>query len=190
MNATRQAMWMFLALISLASSAWYFASPTPIIRLDDQSLSMTTDTIIHHLTVQQFDTDGRRIHYLQTPLMRHIPSNNTHQLKTPHIIVIQQNQPAWDIQAKNATALYGGKQITFNDNVVVYQKKEGDNQETTLKTEEITYFPNDKLATTHKDITFIQAGNLVQSTGMTAYLAENRVKLLNNARGTYESNHG
>mgnify|MGYP000072350244 CR=1 FL=1 len=190
MNAVKQAAWLFLALISLAFSGWYYASSKPVKKLDDHTLSTTEDMIITHLTVHQFDTDGRLVNYLKTPLLQHIPLNNTHLLKTPHVVISQQDQPAWEIRAQQATALYGGQQITFNKNVVIHQEKDKHTQESTLKTEEMTYFPKDKLATTLLAVTYERPGNIVQSKGMKAYLAEKRVLLLGQARSTYAPNRG
>ena len=190
MNAAKQAAWLFITLLALAVSGWYFASSSIVIKLDDQTLSNTPDTLISHLTVQQFDANGQLSHYLQTPLLRHIPLNNTHQLTTPHIIIAQPNQPAWEIHAQNAIALHGGEQITFNHDVIIHQKQDVHRQESTFTTEELIYFPKDKLATSTKDITFVQAQNVVKSTGMKAWLAENRIQLLSNARGTYVPTHG
>lgn len=190
MNAAKQAAWLFIALLMLAISGWYFASSSTVFKLDNQTLSTSPDTIIKHLTVQQFDANGQLSHYLKTPLLRHIPLENTHQLKTPHILIAQPNQPAWEIHAKSATAIHGGEQITFNNNVIVHQKQDKNRETSTFKTELLTYFPKKQLATTPKEMTFEQAGNVVHSTGMNAYLAQNRIQLLNNARGTYAPNHG
>ncbi len=190
MNAAKQAAWLFVALICLACSGWYFASAKHINKLDEHTLSTTADMIINELTVQQFDTNGRLANYLKTPLMRHVSFNNTNLLKTPHIVIAQDNQPAWEIHAEQATSLLGGQQITFNKNVVVHQEKDEHTQESTLKTEAITYYPKDKLASTLLDVTFEQPGNIVHSKGMNAYLAEKHVELLSEARGTYEPSRG
>jgi len=190
MNAAKQATWLFITILALAGSGWYFASSTPVIKLDDQTLSTTPDTIIRELTVQQFDAKGQLSHYLQTPLMHHVPMDDTHQLDTPHIIIAQPNQPSWEINAREAIALKGGHHITFKKNVTIHQKKDEHREETTLTTEELTYFPKTQLAITEKNITMMQAKNTVRSTGMKAWLADNRVQLLSNARGTYAPNHG
>jgi len=190
MIAAKQAAWLLLALISLGFSSWYFASAQLINKLDARTLSTTADMYINNLTVHQFDTDGQLVNYLQTPLMRHTPLNNTHWLKTPHIIIAQDNQPAWEIHSEQATTLNGGEQITFNKNVVIHQKKDEHTEESTLKTESVTYFTKDKLATTELDVTYKRPGTIVQSVGMKAYLAEKRVLLLSQARGTYEPNRG
>lgn len=191
MNTTKQAAWLFIALLSMAFSTWYFASSNPkVAKLDTNSLSTTSDAVVHQLSLVQYGENGQLSHSLKTPLLRHIPLNNTHWLKTPHIIVVQDNQAAWDIHAAEATALYGGQQITFKKNVIIHQDKTAHSQESTLKTEEITYFPKEKKATTLANVTFEQPGSRVQSTGMTAYLAEKRVRLLSQARGTYAPGPG
>ncbi len=190
MNAAKQAGWLFLTILALAGSGWYFASSSPLLKLDNDTLSTTPDTIISELMIQQFNDKGEISHYLHTPVLYHIPLHNTHKLKTPHIIVTQLNHPSWEINAEHATAIGGGQEITFQSNVIIHQNKDEHREETTLKTEELTYFPKSQLATTPKDIQITQAKNIVKSTGMNAYLSENRVQLLSNARGTYAPNAG
>jgi lipopolysaccharide export system protein LptC len=190
LNAAKQAAWLFVALISLACSGWYYASSAPVRHLDDQTLSKTADMVINNLKVQQFDANGRLVNYLQTPLMHHVPLNNTHWLKNPHVIIAQSDQPTWEIQSQQATSLNGGESITFNKQVVIHQQKDEHTQESTLKTEAMTYFPKDKLAITTLDVTYEQPGTIVQSTGMKAYLAEKRVLLMGQTRSTYAPNRG
>lgn len=187
MNALKQTTWLFVALLLMICMGWYMATSSPKlhVKLDAQALSMTTDAVITQLYVHQFNADGHLLHYLHTPHMEHIPFNNTHTLQTPHIVVIKDNQAPWTIHAQLATALKGGEQIILNKNVVIHQDKDKTVAATTLTTEEITYFPKTKIAKTDKEITLVQAENRVDSSGMNAYLAENRVELLHNARGTY-----
>ena len=190
MNAGKQAGWLFVVLISLACMGWYFASSTPVVKLDDQTLATTTDTVITNLSVHQYDVDGKLINFLQTPLISHVPLNNTHWLKEPHIIVNQKDAPAWDIRSHEATSVQGFGQITFSNDVVIQQKNDDQTVGSTIKTEEITYFPKDKLATTEAEVTYEQPGNIVHSKGMKAYLAEKRVQLLSSARGSYVPKQG
>lgn len=190
MNATKSATLLLIVVLGLAGSGWYFASPKPVFRLDANTLSASTDTIVRNLKVRQFGTDGHLINLLHTPLMHHIPLNNTHKLQSPHIVIKEPNQAPVEIHANEAVALYGGQQITFNQEVVIHQKKADNTVESTLRTESMTYFPKTKFATTDKEATFERPGSVISSTGMNAYLAEKRVTLLNNARGTYEPGKG
>jgi lipopolysaccharide export system protein LptC len=190
LNPVKQTTWLLAAILSLSFSGWYFSGTTKKPRLDEKTLSTTADMIIYNLTVQQFDAGGQLINALETPLMHHIPSKNTHWLKNPHVSITQQNEPAWEIQAQQATAIYGGQQITFNKQVVIHQAKNESTQESTLKTESLTYFPKKKFATTSLAVIYERPGSIVQSTGMKVYLAEKRVVLLSQARGTYVPTEG
>ncbi|WP_019217308.1 LPS export ABC transporter periplasmic protein LptC [Legionella tunisiensis] len=189
MNAAKQAAWLFCVLIALACSGWYFASSTPVAKLDDKALSNAADTIITNLTVRRFDETGKLVNYLKTPELQHIPSHNTHLLQSPYIVITQTNQAPWEIKSERAKAIHGGQQITFIHNVIIHQNKSTHNQESTMKTEELTYFPKNKLATTEKAVRFEQPGSIVLAKGMKAYLADKRVQLLSKARATYEPKH-
>lgn len=186
MNGAKQAIWLFLTLVMLAFSSWYFANLHPITRLDSEALSSTVDTTISQLTVRQFNEDGLLINMLTSPLMEHIPKEDIHLFKTPHITINQKDQPSWEIQSIKAKSFDGGQRITFMKHVVVHQNPGDKSQESTLKTEEVTYYPNEKRATTDLFVTFEQPGNIIESTGMNAYLDEKRVELLHSARGSYD----
>jgi len=190
MNSTKQALWLACIVIVLACSGWYFSNGQSIGTLDKATLSTTVDAEVTQVSVKQFNTEGRLVNHLVSPLMRHIPKNDTHLFTDPLIIVAQNNQPAWTIQAQKAKATQGGKRIDFRNQVVIHQKGDAKTQESTLKTEQVTYFPQEKKATTEALITFEQPSNFIQSTGMQAFLDEKRIVLLHGAKGRYDNSSG
>ncbi|KTD66182.1 LPS export ABC transporter periplasmic protein LptC [Legionella spiritensis] len=190
MNAAKQAVWLFFTLIALACSGYYFASSSPVEKLDDKTLSQTADTIITHLNVRQFDEQGKLINYLKTPELQHVPENDTHLLQSPEIVIAQPDQPDWEIRSRRAKAVHGGKEITFINDVTVHQQSGEKTQESTLRTNELTYYPQQKLATSALTVTYERPGSIIYSDGMKAWLADKHVKLLSRARATYEPNHG
>lgn len=185
MNTVKHALWLLFALMALTYSSWYFNNSSKLPLLDDETLSSTVDTTIAHLTVRQFNEQGALVNLLTTPSLKHIPKQNIHLLDTPYIIVKQVNEPAWEIRSKKATSYEGGQRIIFQNKVIVHQSPSDKTQESTLKTEEVTYFPQEKKAVTDQFVTFEQSGNFVESVGMNAYLDEKRVELLHSARGSY-----
>lgn len=185
MNIFKQTIGLLFSLLLLLCSGWYYSHMKPMVRLDDDTLSTTIDTTISQLTVKQFNETGELINLLTTPLMEHVPKDNIHLLQTPHIVIKQDNQPAWEISSRTAKSFDGGERVTFISKVIVHQKAEHSNQDSTLKTEEVTYYPKEKRATTDLFVTFEQPGNIVESTGMNAYLDEKRVELLHGAKGRY-----
>ncbi|MBI2785924.1 MAG: LPS export ABC transporter periplasmic protein LptC [Legionella longbeachae] len=190
MNATKQFMWFFLAFIILTCTGWYYSHSTSMVRLSHETLANAIDTTISHVTVRQFNQDGELVNFLTTPLMQHLQKDDIYLFQKPNIKVHQDKQPPWNISSKTAKSFEGGKRITFIGNVKVHQEKGKNTQESILKTEEITYFPKEKKASSHLLVTYEQPGNIIQSTGMNAYLDEKRVELLHQARGSYVPANG
>jgi lipopolysaccharide export system protein LptC len=190
MNAAKQITWLFFILITLACSGWYYSHSNLITRLDSETLANSVETTVSHLKVRQFDAQGTLVNLLTTPVMQHVQNGDVYLFQRPHILVSQEEQPPWDIRSNNAKSFEGGKRITFSGNVIVQQKQGNKTQQSTLKTEEVTYFPKEKKASTDLLVTYEQPGNIIQSKGMNAYLDEKRVELLHQARGSYVPENG
>ncbi|MFA5960408.1 MAG: LPS export ABC transporter periplasmic protein LptC [Tatlockia sp.] len=189
MNASRQAAWSFCALLALACSGFYFASTGTVARQDLKTLSQTADFHITNLTLKQFDASGKMGHFLQSPLVWHLPESDTHFFKTPRLSLTESNQSTWHIRAKLAAAKQKGQEITFTHQVVIHQNKNDGSKGSTLQTEELTYLPKERLAKSDAAIRFEQPGSVVHSQGMKAYLNEKRIQLLNKTRATFEPKH-
>lgn len=182
------AAWLFSVLIAFAYSGWYFSGSAPVAKLDEKSLSQEADTIITQLNLRRFDKNGQLVESLTTPEMQHFPNNNTHLLQSPFITIAQENQAAWEIRAQQARSIQGGETITFSHEVSVHQNQSEHNQESTLRTEELIYFPKNKRAISHKAVRFEQPGSIVYANGLDAYLASKQVKLID-ARAHYDPKH-
>jgi len=185
MNAAKQVTWLFFTLIILACSGWYYSQSSSAMHWDRDALANSVESTVYQLKVRQFNAEGTLANLLTTPVMQHVQNGDVYMLQSPHILVSQEEQPPWDIHSKNAKSFEGGKRITFTGNVVVHQKQGDKTQESTLKTEEVTYFPKEKKASSDLLVTYEQPGNIIQSKGMNAYLDEKRVELLHQARGSY-----
>lgn len=190
MNIAKQIIWFFFTLFILAYSGWYFVNFETAVKLDNETLSSTIDTTVTQLTVRQFNSEGVLTNLLTTPMMQHIPKGDIHFFQSPHVVIVQEDEPSWDISAETAKSFAGGTKIVFKRKVVVHQNLGEKSEQSTLKTEEVTYFPKEKRATTNLFVTYQQPGNYVESTGMNAYLDEKRVELLHQARGSYAPDNG
>ncbi len=190
MNSIKAISQLILALCCIFFAGWYYAQREDLVTLDKEELASTVDTTVTELTLKQYNKDGILTNQLLSPLMEHIPKGNVHWFHQPHIVIVQDNDPAWDIRSLKAKSMDGGKSIVFIKQVVVHQNPGEKTPESTLKTEEITYYPEEKKATTQMFVTFEQPGNIIQSTGMNAYLDEKRVELLHKAKGIYDPANG
>lgn len=190
MNGAKQATWLFLTLILLATSGWYFAKSPEEVLLDNQILIKTPDMYVADLTVKQFDEQGKLAHQIKTPGLFHIPQDDRYQIRTPDVFVFHQHNDIWHIQSQKASLIQGGETITFDDNVVISQMTAlSQAAVSVMKTESLTYLPKTKKALTSRFVSFEQAGTQIESEGMEAWLAEKKVHLLHKARGHYVPNY-
>jgi lipopolysaccharide export system protein LptC len=186
MNAAGQALKLSCTLIALVCFCWYFVSAnSPMIQFNEKANSQEANAIITNLTVSRFDETGNLVNYLQTPQMHYIPQEKTYFLKNPQIIVKQLEQPIWKISAEQAKAIDKGEKIIFIHQVVIYQAKGNNSQESTMKTEKLFYYPKKKFAMTNLSVFFEQPGIKIRSQGMKAYLADKHVQL-SNTKAIYE----
>lgn len=186
MNPIKSTIYLLITGVALSIFGWYYSNQHTTSLLDHHSLSSTVDTTITSLIVKQFNKEGLLANVMTTPLLEHLPQKKVHLIKSPYILINQKDQPAWEISSQRAKSFKGGQKIVFIRHVVVHQKTGYNTPESTLKTEEITYFPKEKKAVTDLFVTFEQPGNTMQSTGMNAYLDTKRVELLHGARGRYD----
>lgn len=188
--SAKNAGWLFLILVTLAFSGWYFASSKAHYKLDDKTLNLTADNRITNLTLVQYDKSGHKVHQLKTPQMIHIPNENTNYFTEPRIIIIQDKQQPWEIQAKEGTSVKGGEKITLRSNVIIEQYLSSQGEKNHFETEMLDYYPQKKMAETDQSIHYEQPGAVVESLGMRAWLEDKRIQLLSRARGHYEPSHG
>ncbi|MDX2346389.1 MAG: LPS export ABC transporter periplasmic protein LptC [Legionella sp.] len=184
MNSTRAITTLFSILLLLAGAAWFFLTNTPQIKL------ITPEHIREHrftaLEVQQFDKTGVIAYHLTSPNTYHMPSEDTHHLNTPHILVTKTNQPAWTIQSEEALVTPKAHEIKLLKHVRAHHSAYQKQAAGVFKTDAISYFPKKKWLETPHDITWDQADNHLEATGMQANLITQHVELLKNIKGTYK----
>lgn len=164
---------------------WPIKRDRPALQIHHSQLEFLPDQKITGLQVSFYNEQGQLTHQLQTPAMTHIPHEDTHRFKHPHIIISEPNQPVWEIHARQATALHQ-QQIIFKQNVRIQHHAFNQHPAGIIKTNSLSYFPRIKKAMTEEEITWIQAGNTIQSQGMTAYLDRQQIDL-NQAKAIYAS---
>jgi lipopolysaccharide export system protein LptC len=147
--------------------------------------SKAADAFMEDVVAIIFNKAGLPSFKLVSPKMVHYPENNTTHVTTPHITLFRNSSKPWFIDSKRAKATHGTNEILFSEQVNIYHSADEANPTTTLKTESLTIFPNEDIATTHEPVTFIQPDTTVHAVGMLANLSAGTVKLLSQAQGEY-----
>lgn len=187
MNTTRSIHLVFAALFMLATAAWFFLTDPPKLTLNKNK--EIPDHRFQTLHVQQFDQEGHIMYNLKAPSGYHLPGSDTFYITTPHVIVTKPKQPTWTIDAEKAVVTAKGQEIRLEKNVTVQHDAYKDQAAGLFKTEAITYFPKQKVASTPLKILWEQGENHMEAEGMDANLATRHIELHKNIQGTYRPAH-
>jgi LPS export ABC transporter protein LptC len=145
------------------------------------------DSIAYGVTAKRFDKSGMLVSVFKTPRLMHYPYHDSTRFESPRITLYQKDAPPWRIQADRGSSRDGASKISFFENVILQQSQGANNKASKISTSQLAYFPKKQLATSDVFIRLEQPGLDINSTGMRAYLNENRVVLLAKARGQYDN---
>lgn len=180
-------VYIFMAIIALGFTGWYYASPPNISKMSKEALSHLPDAIAYELHVTQFNAKGFPSNRFYTPKLTHFP-NTSSQFTAPRIMLYPESGQPWFIQSDSGQAQQSADIITLTDHVILHQDASGTDKAKTITTSEITYYTKKDLATTPKMIVFEQPGLLVKSLGMTAHLKTQQIHLSQQVWSEYHQN--
>lgn len=185
MNPVRVISFAFLLLLIIAAASWFFLALIPNIEIK------TNTDIPHHrftdLTMQQFDKTGSIEYVLKTKDSHQLAGSETHYIHTPHVHIIKANQPDIIIDAKEALVLSKASQIKLQHDVIIQHMAYKNEAPGVIKTDSLNYFPKKKSASTKDKITWEQANNYIEATGLFANLISEEIELLHDISGHYKT---
>jgi len=185
MDSSRQYLYAMAAFIFLGLMGWYYAQ-SPTVKSHQNSQVETPDAIVKGLNFTQYDKQGKRSKVVFTPEMHHFNKNNSNVFEHPLITLYREQEAPWTIKAWHGKSIDGSNKITLWKNVVLYQAASANNPERMVTTDKLNYYPNKQYADTEQEVQIQQAGLLVKSKGMHAYLDKDTIELLDHVRGRYE----
>lgn len=143
-----------------------------------------TDFFMLNATTTQFNAQGNVDHRLTAQQVTHYPNGDFTAATRPNITVIHQNNTPWNITAKHGRISQNNNIIELWDKVKLVRKTPAN--ELKIDTSKLTFNATEKVAHTKKAVVIVDNATHVNATGMTAYLRENRTKLLSNVRVTHD----
>jgi lipopolysaccharide export system protein LptC len=175
-----------LLLFALGLSAWsIIISHSSTGFANDSNDPTKADSYMEVVTALQFAKTGLPSIKLITPKMVHYPANDSTDIFAPHVTIFRKSPEPWYIESDFAKASKGINEILFYSNVNIHHPADTENPTTSLRTETLTIFPNQQLASTDQAVTFIQPDTTVHAIGMLANLDDSTIKLLSQAQGEY-----
>lgn len=177
-----------LLLLAVSLSSWsIFMSKKP--RIISSAKASEPDAFMENVIATIINKEGVRTLLVESPRMVHYAENDATVIESPHITVYRDSPEPWHINAVFAKATQGMDKIYFWKDVVIHHSTDNKTPVTTFKTDTLTVFPHEQIATTNDHVILTQPETVVHAVGMMANLKDGEVKLLSQARGEYVPTH-
>lgn len=173
-----------LIVLAIASLVHWQDELLPEESVSQQPATDETDFFMLNATTTQFTAKGQVDHRLQAQQISHYPNGDFTIASNPKITIIHQQNTPWKIQATHGRISQNNNIIELWDKVTLVRETPPD--AVNINTSKMTFNATTKVAHSDKDVVIIDNSTRVTATGMTAYIGENRTKLLSNVRVTHE----
>lgn len=171
-----------IAMLLLLISLYRYFQPHSLIQTPSTVPSVIADDVHAH----KFDIQGRLYYNFTSRHLEHFTADNHTDFINPTADLFEENQAMWHLSADNGTAFQGDKIVKLVGNVIVHQNKSAKNKPTTLKTNEIFIYPEEKTAINNVYTEVEQPGLTISSVGINADFTKGTVVLLSKAKGIYK----
>ncbi|GAA5317695.1 MAG: LPS export ABC transporter periplasmic protein LptC [Candidatus Pelagadaptatus aseana] len=198
--------WISLIIISgltLALIFFWDSSPEDILGglLSDQSQQSKRSSRADYPTVivdnhhsQHFGDNGQLNHQFEADEVRHFqvkrkgPSQRDFtEASSPRLILFREDGPPWHITANNGRSQKNNSVITLTNNVVAWSIDPDTGARSELTTSKLVVKPDQHYAESDKPVKITTPESTTTATGMQAFLKQDKIKLLSQVRGLYES---
>lgn len=140
------------------------------------------DYILDAFTSERYGADGQLAYVLRGDQLRHYAANNTTLVKIPRLTLWRGALPPWEADAEQSRVDHGEGRIDLLGHVVMRRAGQPALQ---LVTRDVSLWPERDYAQTAAPVQMLRGHDRIDAVGMHAWLAEGRVKLLEDVIGRY-----
>ena len=148
----------------------------------DQADQQVDGFIIGAITVK-YDLDGNPKEELVSERMTHYPVTDRTTLLKPELLIHRQNRSSVRVVADDGEVGPNNTEVILRHNVSMIEQQ---HQGFSMETDYLRMEPDNDYAETDAPVTLRHRTGEMRSIGMKAYLAEDRLQLLENVRGFHE----
>ncbi|MFT5425208.1 MAG: lipopolysaccharide export system protein LptC [Gammaproteobacteria bacterium] len=174
--------WIIAIVLTLLAigSTWLLNRVTETGSTDISVLRHDPDNYMHDLTTLTMNHDGSPKNKLYADYMAHYPDDNTTELLNPKLEIFRIDKPPTIITAEKGWVTEDNEVILLSGNTRLLQLDNEGNRELEIITTNVRVLLDQEYAETDDPATIFGKKSTIKSTGMNAYLGENRLELLDN----------
>lgn len=145
------------------------------------------DFTADRITLHRFDPTGKVQYILVADSMVHYADDESTELKNPRLNYLNRPEPVW-IESRFASVNKDGSTVVLTDDVLVRRAALAGKPESTLRTEQMTVWPEDERMRADKPVTLTQGQTVINAERMESDNIIGEVRLQGQVRGTLYRN--
>ena len=188
MNGRGHSLFPLVVLTLLAGvSVWLdrVTQQEPVARADKTRHEV--DFSADKITLHRFDPTGKVQYILVADSMLHYADDESSELKNPRLNYLNRPEPVW-VESRFASVNKDGTTVVLTDQVLVRRAAHAGKPESTLRTEQMTVWPEDEKMRADKPVTLTQGQTVINAERMESDNIIGEVRLQGQVRGTLYRN--
>jgi lipopolysaccharide export system protein LptC len=140
------------------------------------------DFYMENFETTTMGADGQPRRWMQARYMAHFPDTDTHEFDTPVMRMYRDEGPPWHVRSERGWLSSSGDVMLLLGKVHIWRNNVNGIKELDLKTEDLRVLPETSYGETDRPVEITTPTSRTTGVGMKAYLAEDRLELLNDVR--------
>ena len=145
------------------------------------------DFSAERITLHRFDPTGKAQYILVADSMLHYADDESSELKNPRLNYLNRPESVW-VESRFASVNKDGTTVVLTDQVLVRRAAHAGKPESTLRTEQMTVWPEDEKMRADKPVTLTQGQTVINAERMESDNIIGEVRLQGQVRGTLYRN--
>lgn len=141
------------------------------------------DFTAEKITLRRYDLTGKVQYILTADQMVHYGDDESSDLTKPRLNYLNRPEPVW-VESDVARVSKDGETVVLKGNVFLRRNALADRPESTMRTDEMTVWPDDEKMRADKPVTLTQGQTVITANGMTGNNIAGEVLLQGQVRGT------
>ena len=180
---------LFAVLLIAAYSSWLLSTFKSVTQKEHTEKRHVADYYLDDITTTLMDAKGKPRYRLTAKRLEHYTDTDTIEITQPVLNIMKNKHQDWNIISESGVILNSGDEIHLQGKVTIKQEAHAKQPATYLYTRNLRIQVSKEYAETDEKVLIKRGGSKLSGTGMKLYLAESRLELLANGRGTYVVSH-
>jgi lipopolysaccharide export system protein LptC len=153
--------------------------------LEPEEAAALTDYFLRDFEATVTGADGHPSHHIKSGSMIHFAESGVVELTNPRLTVFRPQGEHWQAEAEQGRMEGDGNEVILRGKVILKQQSRA--RPLQVNTEKLHLFPDTQYGETDTPVTISSPGGRLSGVGMKVYGEENRLLLLSDVRGRYDS---